>query len=92
MNCPIEPSFDRVILTEDAPEEITEGKIIIPAIAQEKTKTSRIVAVGPDCRFFRPGDHVIHTKYAGTEIEVDRVTYLIVAEIELQGKLVYPAA
>lgn len=85
--CPIEPLFDRVILKEDTPDEVTEGGIVVPAMAQEKTKTARVVAVGVDCKRVVVGDHVIHTKYSGTELELDRITYVIVPEEELLGRL-----
>lgn len=87
MNSPIEPIFDRVVLLEDDPKEMVAGGIVVPAIAQEKTKTATVMAVGPYVQHVKPGDHVIHTRYSGMEIEIDRKTYLIVAELELMGIL-----
>lgn len=82
-----EPLFDRVLLLEDTPEEITAGGIIVPTIAQEKSKTSKVIAVGSDCKYVKVGDHVLHTKFSGVEIEINRVTYHVVAEVELMLRL-----
>lgn len=90
MDCRIQPSFDRVVLKEDSAKELTEGGIIIPAVAQDKSKTSTVVAVGAGTTFYRPGDRVIHTKYTGIEIEVDKVMYIIAPETEIIGKLLTP--
>jgi chaperonin GroES len=86
-DCPIEPSHDRVVLKEDSPEEITAGGIIIPDVGLEKTKTSRVLAIGPQAQWAKPGDHVVHTKFSGVEIEIARERYLICPEVELLGRL-----
>lgn len=87
MNCPIEPSENRVVLLPDTTEEQTAGGIYIPEVAKENQKTATVLAIGPKCEFYQPGDHVLHTKYAGTEVELDRVTYLTVREDELIGRI-----
>lgn len=87
MSCQIEPSGDRVVLREDTPEEQTASGLIIPAVAQEKTKTGTVLATGPKCTFYNEGDHVAHTRYAGIEFELEGVKYTIVSEEELLGRI-----
>lgn len=87
MSCPIQPIFDRVIVREDSPEEITRGGIIIPGVAQQKTKTAVVVAIGADVKHVKVNDHVFTTKYAGIELEIDGIAYFSVLEEEIQGVL-----
>lgn len=82
------PKFDRVVLMEDDPVEVAQEGIVIPAIAQEKQKTATVLAVGPGVTGTVVGEHVIHSKYSGVEIEINRKKYLIVVEKELMGSLV----
>ncbi len=70
-------------------EEMTKGGIIIPDSAKEKPIKGEIVAAGPGknddkgskiAMGVKEGDKVIFNKYAGTEIKVEDVEYLIMRE------------
>ena len=83
------PLADRVIVEVD--EGRTSGGIIIPDTAKEKPKQGTVVAVGPG-RFddgarvpmeVRPGDRVLFSSYAGTEIPAEGGDFLIMRESEI---------
>jgi chaperonin GroES len=79
-----------VIRVEDG--EKTKGGIIIPDTAREKPQKGRVVAVGPgkmgeDGKRIpmevKAGDHVIFSKYAGTEIKMDDIEHLFIKEEDI---------
>lgn len=43
--------------------------IIAPDIAQRKATSGTIVSIGPECEYFVPGQRVLYSIFAGTEIE-----------------------
>jgi chaperonin GroES len=90
----LEPLYDRVIVKRLENEEKTEGGIIIPDSAQEKTQLGVIQAVGsgkllPDGKLrpltVKPNDKVAFGKYAGIEIKFEGQEWLILKEDELLG-------
>lgn len=90
----LRPLNDRVLILRVENEEKTSGGIIIPDTAKEKPQEGRIVAVGPgkidEDGKRRPlevkeDDRVLFSKYAGTEIKIDGVEYLIMREDDILG-------
>lgn len=83
----IKPLADRVLVEPAAAEEKTAGGIIIPDTAKEKPQKGTVVAVGPGKKdepvTVKVGDEVLYGKYAGTEITVDGVNYLIMRESDI---------
>ncbi len=76
---------------EDVIEE-TKGGILLTHTAMETMKSDRaeILQIGPDVNDFagdseefKVGDMVYFGKYAGAEIEVEGITYLIIAADEV---------
>lgn len=43
--------------------------LVAPDIAQRKATSGTIVSVGPECEYFQPGQRVLYSIFAGTEIE-----------------------
>lgn len=90
----LRPLHDRIIVKPlEAPEEI-RGGIIIPDTAKERPQEGEVIAVGPgrlldDGRRVpvdvKVGDRVLFEKYAGTEVELDDETYLIMREGDVLG-------
>ena len=83
----IKPLADRVLVQPAPAEEKTSGGIIIPDTAQEKPQKGTIVAVGEGTKdnpvTVKVGDNVLYGKYAGTELNFDGVTYLIMRESDI---------
>lgn len=83
----IRPLADRVLIEPTAAEEVTMGGIIIPDSAKEKPLKGKVLAVGngtnDDPMVLKAGDQVLYGKYAGTEIEVDGVKYLMMRQSDV---------
>jgi chaperonin GroES len=75
-----------------AQEEKTKSGIVLPDTAKEKPQEGEVLAVGPGkiadngSRMpmeIKAGDKVIYSKYAGTEIKMDGVEYLVLRESDV---------
>lgn len=75
----VKPLADRVMVKLEKNEAKTAGGIIIPDTAQEKTQTGLVVEIGNDTEVIKvkAGQKVMYDKYAGTQIKLDGVEYLI---------------
>ena len=90
----IRPRQDRVIVKRVEEEEKTKGGIIIPDSAKEKPAEGKVIAVGKgkigeDGKLqpldVKPGDRILFSKYAGTEVKVDGEETLIMREDDILG-------
>ena len=83
----IKPLADRVLVKPAAAEEKTVGGIIIPDTAKEKPQKGEVIAVGKGTKdeemVVKEHDQILFGKYAGTEIEVDEVKYLIMRQSDI---------
>ena len=83
----IKPLADRVLVKPAVAEEKTVGGIIIPDSAKEKPLKGEVVAAGNGTKdeemVVKAGDSVLYGKYAGTEIEWDGETYLIMRQSDI---------
>ena len=90
----IRPLSDRVLIKRVEPEEEYRGGIVIPDTAKEKPQEGEVVAVG-DGKVLdsgtkvkmsvKTGDRILFGKYAGTEVTIDNVEYIIMREDEVLG-------
>ncbi len=78
------PIFDNVIVKRAAEEEASEGGIIIPDAAKEKPQQGTVMAAGDDCEAIKPGDIVLFSKYAGSEINLGEGEFLLISEDDIQ--------
>ena len=85
------PLGDRVVLKQLEAEETTKSGIVLPGPAKEKPQQAEVIAVGPGGIVdgkevpmqVKVGDKVIYSKYAGTEVEVDDETLIVVKQNEI---------
>lgn len=85
------PLGDRVVLKQEVAEETTKSGIVLTGQTKEKPQQAEVVAVGPGgvvdgkevTMMVSVGDKVIYSKYAGTEVELDGETYLIVKQNDI---------
>lgn len=77
----IKPLGDRVVVKMLESEETTKSGIVLPGTAKEKPQVAEIVAVGPGkidddgnkiVMEVKVGERVLISKYAGTEVKVDK--------------------
>ena len=87
----IKPLTDRVVVKLVEMEETTNSGIILAASAQEKPQIAEVVAVGPGGivdgneveMYVKVGDKVITSKYAGTEVKLNKEEYTIVRQSDI---------
>lgn len=87
----IKPLGDRVVIEAIAKEETTSSGIVLPDTAKEKPQEGKVVAVGSGTLHdgkripleLKEGDHVIFSKYAGTEVKIDGRELLIMRESDV---------
>ena len=87
----LKPLADRVVIKMVETEEKTKSGIILTGSAKEKPQVAEIIAVGPGglvdgkdiVMYVKPGDKVITSKYAGTEVKLDGEEYSIVRQNDI---------
>ena len=85
------PLGDRVVLKQVEAEETTKSGIVLPGQAQEKPQQAEVIAVGPggvvdgkEVKMeVKPGDQVIYSKYAGTEVKLEEEEYIVVRQNDI---------
>lgn len=85
------PLGDRVVLKQLEAEETTKSGIVLPGQTKEKPQQAEVVAVGPGGvvdgkeveMTVKVGDQVIYSKYAGTEVELEKEEYIIVRQSDI---------
>ena len=86
------PMDDRVLIEVVEANETTAGGIILPDAAREKPQRGIVIAVGPGKMLdsgkrgelsVRIGDEVFYGRYAGTEIDFETETYVVLRESEI---------
>jgi len=87
----LKPLCDRVVIKQLEAEETTKSGIVLPSQAKEKPQQAEVVAVGPGGLVdgkevkmeVKPGDRVIYSKYAGTEVKLEEEEYIIVKQSDI---------
>ena len=88
----IKPLDDRVLVEQCEAEETTAGGIVLPDSAQQKPQRGTVRAVGPGRVLdngergemdVSVGDEIFYGKYAGTEVEIDEATYVILKQSDI---------
>ena len=88
------PLGDRILIKRVSEEKKTTGGIIIPDTAKEKPMQGKVIAVGAGKvdengkripLDVKKGDRVLFSKYAGTEIKIEKEDHLIVREDDILG-------
>lgn len=94
MGVNIRPLHDRILVRRMKEDEKTAGGLIIPDTAKEKPQKGEIVATGngrvnEDGKVFplevKKGDHVLFSKYAGTEVKIGADELLMMNESDVLG-------
>ena len=87
----IKPLQDRVVIKMVEAEETTKSGIILAGSAKEKPQFAEVVAVGPGgvidgkeiVMEVKPGQKVMYSKYAGTEVKLEGVEYIILKQSDI---------
>lgn len=83
----IKPLADRVVIKMIETETKNEFGLFLPDSAKEKPQVAEVVAVGPGTAEnkmeLKVGDKVICSKYAGTEVKLDEISYTILRQSDV---------
>ena len=87
----LKPLADRVVVISTENDEVIKGGIVLPTTAKEKPQMAEVISVGPGgivdgkevVMYVKPGDKVICSKYAGTEVKLDEKEYMIVRQSDI---------
>ncbi len=87
----LKPLTDRVVVKMVEAEETTKSGIVLASAAKEKPQIAEIIAVGPGGMVdgnevkmeVTVGQKVIVSKYAGTEVKLDKEEYIIVKQSDI---------
>ncbi len=87
----IKPLGDRVVIKMVEAEETTKSGLILSSAAKEKPQVAEVVAVGPGgfvdghevTMMLKVGDKVLLNKFAGNEVKVDGVEYIILHQSDV---------
>lgn len=75
--CPLLPTGSRVVLEAAFPDLKPRGVILLRDFAQPH---GVVRAVGPDCEYLQPGQHVIYKKFVEVMVTVEQDPYSLVKE------------
>ena len=85
----IKPLEDRVLVQPLEAEQTTASGLVIPDTAKEKPQEGKVISVGPGKTLesgeiaepgVKPGDRILFSKYAGTDVNVDGDEHIIIRE------------
>ena len=77
----------KVLVKPNEAEEKTASGIIIPDSAKEKPRQGKVVLVGAakkdETMEVKSGDMVLYGKYAGQELSIEGVDYLLISQSDI---------
>ncbi|MCE5343309.1 MAG: co-chaperone GroES [Eubacteriales bacterium] len=87
----VKPLGDRVVIKNIEAEETTKSGILLTSASKEKPQMAEVIAVGPGGMVdgkevvmnVKPGQKVIYSKYAGTEVKLDGQDIIIVRQSDI---------
>ncbi|HOO75049.1 MAG: co-chaperone GroES [Thermotogae bacterium] len=76
----VKPLGNRLLIKPITEETKTQGGIVLPDSAKEKPQKAVIVEMGnlDEDYGLVIGDHVLYSKYSGTEIKIDDVDHIVI--------------
>jgi chaperonin GroES len=80
MSAPLQPLSDYVVAVPEEAEPKTASGLYLPEKAQEKPKTAKVVATGPNAKQVKAGDRIVYKSYSTTEVKVGDTEYILVKE------------
>ncbi|MPM85167.1 10 kDa chaperonin [bioreactor metagenome] len=87
----LKPLFDNVVLEKEKQELKTASGIVLQESSKDQPSVGKIIAVGPGkivegslvVPSVKVGQRVVFKKYGGTEVEINKTEYLIIAEDDI---------
>jgi len=91
-NIRLQPLGERLVIQREESEKTTAGGIVLPDSAKEKPARGTVMAIGTGKVLddgtrsktqLKVGDRVLFTSYAGENVEIDDVEYLLMREDDI---------
>ena len=87
----LKPLFDKVVLKEEKLSETTNSGIFLPVSDKEKPQIAEVVSVGEGGfvdgkeikMVVKPGEKVVFSKYAGSNIKIDGEEFVVVRQADI---------
>lgn len=80
----VRPIGENVLVSAIQPETKTASGIYLPETAGEKPQQGMVIAIGESEKIkVRVGDRVIYARYGGTEVDIDGIEYIIIAQKDI---------
>ena len=90
----IKPLGERVVIQKIEKENVTASGIVLPDTAKEESNVATVIAVSEELKNSEDihcdvveGDKVIYSKYAGSEVEMDGETVIVLKYQDLLAKI-----
>ncbi|HSW85225.1 MAG TPA: co-chaperone GroES [Candidatus Saccharimonadales bacterium] len=80
MSAKLQPLGDYIVASQEEAAAKTASGIYLPDKAQEKPKTAKVVAAGPNAKQVKAGDRIVYKSYSTTEIKLGKDEYILVKE------------
>lgn len=87
----IQPFGDRVLIKPVERPQQTASGIYVPDTSQEGPGEGEIIAIGegsPLQEKLSVGDEILYQKFSGTEIKLEGVSYVLLADADILGRVV----
>lgn len=82
----VTPVGDRVFVKTEEAEAKTVGGILLPSTAQKRPTQGTVQSAGT-AKAVKAGDKVVYSKYAGTELDVQGESFVLLKEDDVIGLL-----
>ena len=87
----LRPLFDRIVIKPLKTESKTEGGIMLPAVAQEKSQLATVISVGEGGlvdgkevkMVVKPKDKILYSKYAGIEVKFEGEELIVIRQTDV---------
>ena len=83
MSAPLQPLGDYVVAQAEEAQSKTASGLYLPENAQEKPKTAKVVATGPNAKQVKTGDRIVYKSYSTTEVKIGADEYILVKEEDI---------
>lgn len=80
MSTPLQPLGDYIVAVNEEAKTKTASGLYIPDKAQEKPKTVKVVATGPQVKHVKAGARIVYKSFSTTEVKVDGTEYILMKE------------
>lgn len=91
----LKPLDDKIVIKKVEKEETTASGIVLPSSAKEEPNIAEVVAIGKGIiddekrkDELSVGDQVVFSKYAGSEIELEKEKYTIIKYSDILAVIV----